>query len=120
MITVKIKNTNLTPNELLNNFIRKKIKDLIKYIPENFGAIAEVEVGKTMKHQKSGDIFRAEIQIQVPGGKLLRAVSEKGEMQSAVIEAANDLAIQFEKYKSLLSKGVRRRRIPAKGEEAEE
>lgn len=110
MIIVKIKNTNITPNELLNNFIEKKIKDLEKYISDDFGAIAEVEVERTMKHQKSGDVFRAEMQIQVPGGKLLRAVAENDDMQSAVIEAANDLSVQLEKYKGILVKDIRRRR----------
>ena len=110
MITVKIKNTNITPNELLNNFIKQKIKDLEKYISEDFGAIAEIEVERMMKHQKSGDLFRAEMQIQVPGGKLLRAVAENYDIQSAVIEAANDLSVQLEKHKEVLVKDIRRRR----------
>jgi ribosomal subunit interface protein len=111
MITIKIKTTNITPNQLLNNFVEKKLKEVEKYIPKDFGAIAEVEVGRTIKKQRTGDIFRAEIQVQMPGGKLLRSVSENNEMQGAVIEAHNNLLIQFEKYKETLASGTRRRKL---------
>jgi ribosomal subunit interface protein len=111
MITVKIKTTNITPNQLLNNFVEKKLKEIEKYIPKDFGAIAEVEVGRTIKKQRTGDIFRAEIQVQMPGGKLLRSVAENNEMQGAVIEAHNNLLIQFEKYKETLALGTRRRKL---------
>ncbi len=116
MITIKIKTTNITPNQLLNSFVEKKLKELEKYIPEDFGAIVEVEVGRTIKRQKTGDIFRAEIQVQMPGGKLLRSVSENNEMQGAVIEAHNNLLIQFEKYKEMMASGTRRRKLSRKEE----
>ncbi len=111
MMTIKIKNTNIVHNQLLRSFIDKKVKSLNKFLPKDFDAVVEVEVGRTTKHHKTGDIFRAEIQIQVPGGKMLRGVSERESIQASVVEAKGELEVQFDKYKEKLATGIRRRKL---------
>ena len=46
-------------------------------------AVAHVEVGKTTQHHHKGDVFRAEINLKIPG-KLLRAEAEMDDLYAAI------------------------------------
>jgi ribosomal subunit interface protein len=68
-----------------------------------------VEVGKTTRHHKSGDIFRAEINLHT-AGKDFYAVSEKGDLYAAIDEVKDEIsrALVHHKGKSttLMRKGA--------------
>jgi len=103
----RIKTTNTDLTIYLEELIEEKLSDienLLKGIPN---LLAEIEVGLTNKHHQKGDIYRAEIQIQVPG-KLLRAVSEREDFRSALTEVKDDLQAQIKKYKDKEISGRRR------------
>jgi len=100
---IKVKATNIELTEYLSKFIETKYKPLEKFLPEMSGLIAEVEIGKTTRHHKKGDVYRAEIQIEVPNGKLLRAVSETDDLRKAMTEAKKELQLQIKKYKEKIT-----------------
>lgn len=103
MMTIKIKTTDLVQNEYLKDFITRKVMKLNRFLPKDFGAIVEVELAKTTKHHKTGNFFRAEIQMVVPGGKMLRSVSDHDTMEKAVAESVNNFIIELDRYKDKMS-----------------
>ena len=70
-ITIESTGLDLTPS--IKTYIETKFTPLGKIIKrfEMKGEItAFVEVGRSTKHHKHGDVFRASIDIEVPGKKL--------------------------------------------------
>lgn len=60
----------------------------------------DVEVGKTSQHHHKGEIFRAEINLQIPG-KLLRAEEEREDLYAAIKEAVRKIERDLVKEKEL-------------------
>lgn len=53
--------------------------------------LVNVEVGRTTKHHKSGDIFRAEIHILI-GGQEYYSVAETEDLYAAIDEVKDEIA----------------------------
>lgn len=96
---IKIKATNLELTDYLRKLVNQKIKKIGKLFPENPDLIIEVELDKTTKHHSKGDIFRAEAQVQVPGGKMLRAESSRENFRLSLNDVKEQLMLQIKKYK---------------------
>ena len=105
---ITIKATNIELTQSIRDEAESKIGELEKYI-QNFGeqklAIkskplyeAWIEVGRTTRHHKKGDIFRAEVQMRLPE-KSLRAESENVDLYQAIDEVRNELKAELKKYK---------------------
>ncbi|PIS13315.1 MAG: ribosomal subunit interface protein [Candidatus Tagabacteria bacterium CG09_land_8_20_14_0_10_41_14] len=98
-IIFKSKNFELTSS--IEDYVRKKIETLGKFL-KNFNQEIikfEVEVGRTTHHYKSGDIFRAEINLSL-GGRLLRVESEREDLFTAIDETRDDLEQEIKKFKT--------------------
>ena len=108
-MNVKIKGTNVELTSYLTKLIEQKVKSIEKLLPGNPDLIIEVELEKTTKHHQKGDLFRAEVQVEVPGGKMLRAVSIKEDFRSALTEVKDELQIQIKKHKDKISLEQRRK-----------
>lgn len=106
---IKIKTTNVEVTEYLKKLVNSKAKIIEKLLIDYPGLILEVELERTTKHHQKGDIFRSEMQIQVPKGKLLRAVSKKENFRLSLSEAQKDLIIQIKKYKDKSNIEIRRK-----------
>src|SRR3989344_8055041 len=78
-INIKATGIELTP--AISDYVNKKISTLEKYMTGD--AVAQVEVGKSTKHHKNGNVFRAEVHI-IGGGLDLYAVSEKDDLYAAI------------------------------------
>lgn len=110
-----IKGTKIKLTQTLKDFIEEKIKDLEKLfeykVKQGFEVKAFVEVGKTSKHHRKGDVFFAECQIFLPG-KGVRAVAEREDLKLAICEVKDELQIQLKKYKNIqmekIARGKRR------------
>jgi len=94
----KIKATNINLTSYLEELVKEKMADIAKLLRGEKVLIAEIEIGLTSKHHQKGDIYRAEIQIDVPG-KLFRAVSEKEDFRSALTDAKDEIEKQIIKHK---------------------
>lgn len=92
---------NLEITSATDDYIRKKLASLEKFIKDANQEItvAEVEVGRTTRHHRSGDIFRAEINLSL-NGKMFRVESEKEDLFSAIDEVRDDLEAEIKKFKN--------------------
>lgn len=104
-IDIKATNMELTPS--LNTYINEKVGALEKFVNvpmmhEDFQGTspveAFVEIAKTTKHHKHGDVFRAEINIKVLG-ELLRVEASEWDLRIAIDEAKNLMERQLSKFK---------------------
>lgn len=96
---IKATNFKLTPT--IEDLIAEKIGTLEKFIPQlEAKGVLEcfVEVGKTTRHHQSGNIFRAEADIRLPG-KIIRAESERKTLIMAINEVKDELQQQIKTYK---------------------
>lgn len=98
-MNIKIKATNIELTNYLLKLVDQKFKKIEKLFSELPDLIAEVELKKTTRHHQKGDLFCAEVRIEVPGGKMLKAVSRKEDFRSSLTEIKDDLEIQIRKYK---------------------
>ena len=82
-ITVRASGTELTP--AISSYAEKKISSIEKYLDKTSAqsALAQVEVGKSTRHHKSGNVFRAEVHI-TGGGLDLYAVSKMDDLYAAI------------------------------------
>jgi putative sigma-54 modulation protein len=106
---IKIKGLHFELTDAIQDYIHKKLAGLEKFLKD--GSKVEVEVGKTTRHHQNGDIFRAEININVKG-KFHRAESEKSDLYAAIDEAReemlNILANDKDRSQTLWKKGAQK------------
>jgi len=109
---ILIKGTNLELTPAVRQFIEEKIGEVAKYISDP-GATdeARVEVSRTTYHHQTGDLYRAEVNLRLPGG-LLRAEASRGDINTAINEVKDELQREIKKYKdSQISKRRRGERM---------
>ncbi len=87
-LNIKATNIELTP--AISAYVEKKLVGIEKFLGENTGAVAQVEVGKSTQHHRSGDIFRAEVHI-TGGGADHYAVSEQSDLYAAIDVVKDEL-----------------------------
>ena len=96
-INVKATNTTLTP--AISDYIEKRLNSLEHFIDADPGSVmCDVEVGKTTRHHHSGDVFRAEFNLNI-AGKYFRAVAEEGTLYSAIDVAHAELQSELQRNK---------------------
>lgn len=94
-ITKNIKTNGVELTEAINSYVSEKLLMVEKLIGESV-AIADVEVAKETRHHKSGELFRAEINLQIDGD-LLRATKTKDDLYAAIDLAKDELAQELRK-----------------------
>lgn len=102
-----IKTKNLESSEALEDFIEEKILGLKKFIDvlkDDSGVgktLAEVfvEIEKETKHHKSGNIYLAKAQLQLPGKKMIVARAKADMPSKAIVLVKKELKKEIEKYK---------------------
>jgi len=83
-MNIKIRSKDFDIIPPIDEYVNKKISSLEKFLDEQELAICEVEIGKSTKHHRSGEIFRAEVNILEPGNKQVYAVAEKIDIYAAI------------------------------------
>lgn len=96
-IQIKATEMNLTP--AIKDYAEKKVSALDKYFHGKGEVVAQIEVGKTTHHHKSGNVFRAEISIRAEG-KHYYAVSEKDDLYASIDEVKDEVAREIVSLKS--------------------
>lgn len=106
---IKIKGTNFEVTDAIQDYVDKKLAGLEKFLKD--GSKVEVEVGKTTRHHQHGDIFRAEINVNIKG-KFHRSESEKSDLYAAIDEAREEmimiLASDKDRSQTLWKKGAQK------------
>lgn len=107
-INLKTKNFSLTPS--IKNYLEHKLNSLDKFLPADESIFAEVDLSKTTKHHQKGNVFRAEVNLRLPG-RLVRASAIKWDLRVAIDSAIDDILKEIktnkEKNISLNKKGGR-------------
>ena len=89
-MNIKIRSVNFEITPAINDYIKKKISSLDKFVDDPVSTLCEVEIGRTTKHHKSGDIFRAEVNLSIPGIKQIYAVAQEVDLYTAIDIVRND------------------------------
>ena len=97
---------NISSSPAVETYVEQKIGELDRYfnVQENQNGRqatveAFVEIGKTTRGQNKGDVFRAEVQIKVPGDRSIRAESVQPEIHLAIDKVKDELQRQLQSYK---------------------
>jgi len=90
-IKINIKATNMELDQAVKQYAEEKVLKLKKYIPdtEDMEVIAQIELGKEVRDQHSGDVFIAELNIEI-SGEFHRAVAEKDDLYAAIDEMKDE------------------------------
>ncbi len=88
-----IQTRDFTKTETIENHVREKVEQLRKYIKQgkDTTVIVNVEIGKVTSKHKSGEVFRAEINIQI-AGNFFRAEAEKDDLYAAVDKVKDEMS----------------------------
>ncbi len=103
--TIKATGTELT--DAIRSHVEKKVAALEKYYHQITGVSAEVAV--TTHHHHKGKIFRAELNVEVPG-KLLRVEKTADDLYKAIDKAKEHMALMLKDFKEKKRDAVRRPR----------
>lgn len=87
---INIKATGFPITSAISDYVGKKVSSLEKFLGGASEILVNVEVGKTTKHHKSGDFFRAEIQIEANGNNYY-ASAEKDDLYAAIDEVRDEI-----------------------------
>jgi len=93
---IKANNFELTP--AIRSYAEKKLNMLDKYLGSVVPISCDMEVEKTTRHHWKGDVFRAEINLQLPG-ELLRIEKIEPNLYKAIEKTKDHLAQMIVKYK---------------------
>ena len=95
----QIKATEMALTPAIKDYAEKKVLSLEKFFKGSGEVLAQIEVGKTTRHHKSGNVFRAEISIRADGQNYY-AVSEKDDLYAAIDEVKDEMAHEIVSSKS--------------------
>lgn len=107
-MNINIKATNIDLAPALKEYVEKKLSHIEnKLIDNNQGGVScDVEVGKTTRHHKHGDIYRAEFNLHI-AGKFYRVESEESNLYAAIDKSKDEL---FRKVKNDKKKSIKQSR----------
>ncbi len=95
---INIKATNIELTDTIREYIEKRMKSLARYISDSAVVVVRVNVGMETLHHQHGNVFKADINFDLPG-KTLRAEAEKDDLYAAIDEARDILERQIDKHK---------------------
>lgn len=106
---INIKATNLDLTPAIREYIEEKVGGLEKFLtpksidwePEVGRPTVEafVEISRTTKHHHKGPVYRAEINVPMPGQrKVLRAEAEQWDIRVAIDQIKDEIQIELKKY----------------------
>lgn len=102
---INIKATNLDLTPAIREYIETKIGS-IERVLKSFESKTEeeifIEIARTTKHHKSGNVFYAEATMAL-GKKVLRAEREDGDIRAAIDKIKDKLKQEIGRYKEKLS-----------------
>ena len=95
-----IKATNITITPAISEYIEKRFSAFDKFVPQGNleNVLCEVEVGKTTRHHKSGDFFKAEVNLHLSGNNFY-AISEKDDLYAAIDDVKDEIVHQITSHK---------------------
>ncbi|MFA5131366.1 MAG: ribosome-associated translation inhibitor RaiA [Patescibacteria group bacterium] len=100
-MNIKIKATRLELTPAIRDYFQMKMDMIEKYLGEIKALNCEVEIAKSVGNQNKGEIFRAEVNLEVPH-KLLRVERTEEDLYKAIDKVKEHLELVIKKYKEKL------------------
>ena len=113
---ITLKTTGFTLTEAIAIYLERRMNAVSRLV-KNFegttkkghaAVMARVELAKTTRHHKKGDIFRAEVTLDVPGRAPFRAEAEAGDLRSAIDIVREELVEEVRSWKEKRKDSFRR------------
>jgi putative sigma-54 modulation protein len=98
---INIKSTRLEMTEAIHDYCQKKMDLAAKYLGDIQVINCDVELEKSVGSQHKGEIFRAEVNLEVPR-QLLRVEKTEKDLYKAIDKVKDDLEMMIKKYKEKL------------------
>ena len=98
---INIKATRLELTEAIRNYFQDKMDTIEKYLGDIKVINCQVEIEKTVGGQHKGEIFRAEVNLQVPR-QVLRVEKTEQDLYKAIDKVRDHLELIIKKYKEKL------------------
>ena len=98
-MTTNIKATNMELTGAITDYVNKKIEAINKFVSFGEEVIVYVEVGKTTRHHKQGDYFKAEFDVTINGEKFFTD-SEKSDLYKAIDDAKDEVVKKIKNKKN--------------------
>src|ERR1700722_9170999 len=96
-INTKTMNVSLSPS--ISEYIEKRLTGLEKFLGSDTEAVLiHILIGKMSAHHRSGDIFKAEIDLSLPG-KTFHVEAEKDDLYVAIDAAKDELVREIKSGK---------------------
>ncbi len=90
-MNIKITSKNFDMSPAIEEYAMSKVSSLEKFLDSSKEILCEVEIGRTTRHHQSGDIYRAEVNINEPGSAQVYVAAEEADPYIA-IDAVRDEA----------------------------
>ena len=101
-MNIIIKGTNLELHNDLKEYVNEKIGGLKKFVEnENMdpsSVVVRVELARTTRHHQHGDIYKAEVNLQLPK-KIIRSVDESDDIYKSIDKVKDELREMINSYK---------------------
>jgi putative sigma-54 modulation protein len=101
-MNIKIKSTRLELTDAIRNYFQTKMDMVEKYLGDIKVINCDVEIEKAVGGQHKGEIFRAEVNLEVPQ-KLLRVEKTEKDLYKAIDKVKDHLEVVIKKYKEKLT-----------------
>ena len=101
----QIKATGLELTGAIREYVEKKTAVLERYYQHIISIAAEVDV--TTRHHHKGQIYRAELNVRVPG-KLIRVEKTADDLYKAIDKVKDHMALMLKGYKEKKQDQARR------------
>ncbi|MCK4539891.1 ribosome-associated translation inhibitor RaiA [Candidatus Parcubacteria bacterium] len=95
---INIKATKIELSGPIRNYIQEKMDMLEKYLGTIAVTNCDVEVAMDVNSQQKGEIFRAEVNLSVPGG-LIRVEKTEKDLYKAIDKVKDHLVRSIKRYK---------------------
>ena len=105
-MATNIKATGIDLTPAITDYVNKKIESIQKFVGADQDISIYVEVGKTTKHHKQGDYFKAEFDVKIEGESFFTS-SEKSDLYKAIDDSKDEIVrriMNFKKRKNTLFK----------------
>lgn len=100
-MNIKIKSTRLELTPAIRVYFQTKMDMIEKYLGDIEVLNCDVEIAKAIGGQHKGEIFRAEVNLEVPH-KMLRVEKTEDDLYKAIDKVKDHLEMVIKKYKDKL------------------
>lgn len=98
----KIQAQHMDLTDPIREYAWNKITELEKFLPAGTMAHVDILLERTTNHHQKGDIFKAEVNVSVPG-QLLNAEAVAADLYAAIDKVRDEVRRELKDYKEKLT-----------------